>query len=243
MGKSQNKGKRSRLKMKKMTVSGTGSSHQTPNSLRLNALNCPNMNPTLDNQHFLTVKPLQRFISMDMDKLTETNKERESVEELSLRKWRETLETNSSIVSDTLMGQLVSRLQCEVCKTYSYNFELFYMLELNIPQNKEEVTLIELLQNWSKGEYVDNFLWDCEKCKTKRRVIKSWQIWKPPPVLIVYLKRFEHTPNGIRKNNCLVKTNFEGEDFSHIFGSPLKSQSKYIPYFSIVKKTHPASFW
>jgi ubiquitin carboxyl-terminal hydrolase 8 len=158
-------------------------------------------------------------------------------------KWRESLEASSSIISDALMGQMVSRLQCEKCRAVSYSFEPFFMLELAIPPNQDSVTLQELFSQFGKQDLLDNFLWDCPKCKEKRKALKSSHIWKFPPVLILYLKRFEASDAGLRKNDCLVTMDLRGEDFSAYLASPRKSPLRYAPYLFIVASASPASLW
>ena len=160
--------------------------------------------------------------------------ELDAMEEMSHRKWRESVEANCSVVSDALMGQMVSKLQCVECRGASYSFEPFFMLELAIPQNQESITLQQLFSQFGKQDLLENFLWDCPKCKEKTKVLKSNHIWKFPPVLIIYLKRFELSDAGFRKNDCLVTVDLKGEDFAAFLASPRKTPLRYSPYFFIV---------
>ena len=170
--------------------------------------------------------------------------EKEAMEELSHTKWQEVIRTNSSIVSDTMMGQMVSKVECQTCKTASYSFETFFVLELEIPQNRDEITLKELLSLLNKVESTDSLDWDCPNCKEKKKVLKSCSLWKLPPILAVYFKRFERTQNGgYKKNSCLIRVNLEGEDFSEFIGSPKKERYNYSPYFIVVTVHYLASFW
>ncbi len=184
-------------------------------------------------------KPAKEFVPAT----AREKEEQDAMEEMSQKKWRESLEASSSIISDALMGQMVSRLQCEKCRTVSYSFEPFFMLELAIPPNQDSVTLQELFSQFGKQDLLDNFLWDCPKCKEKRKALKSSHIWKFPPVLILYLKRFEASDAGLRKNDCLVTMDLRGEDFSAYLASPRKSPLRYAPYLFIVASASPASLW
>ena len=135
-----------------------------------------------------------------------------------------------------------SKLQCVKCKGASYSFEPFFMLELAIPQTQETVTLQELFAQFGRQDLLEHFLWDCPKCKEKRKVLKSSHIWKFPPVLIVYLKRFESSDSGFRKNDCLVTLDLKGEDFSAFLASPRKTPLRYSPYLFIVGPAHQHHF-
>ena len=162
-------------------------------------------------------------------------REKEAVEKLSLAKWHQHLTKNQSIVSDVLMGQYLSKLECTVCKSASYNFELFYMIELSLPLGKDYITLSELLASSTKEDLLDGFLFDCPKCKTARPVKKSTHIYKLPPVLVICYKRFEFRAGKSRKNPCLVSMNISGEDLSKLELGKLKPAAKYYsPYMIIV---------
>jgi ubiquitin C-terminal hydrolase len=217
-----------------MSESGSTPGSKFKFSTLLSATSSPR---AIDQGKFTELELGSASISNQKQSSPPTNNEKEeleAMEEMSLKKWREYTESSSSIVSDALIGQMVSKLQCVKCKGASYSFEPFFMLELAIPQQQDPITLQELFSQFGKQDLLENILWDCPKCKVKRPVLKSNHIWKFPPVLIIYLKRFESTAEGFRKNDCLVTVDLKGEDFSPFLASPRKSPLRYSPYLFIV---------
>lgn len=166
------------------------------------------------------------------------------VEKLSFKKWKYHLTKNQSIVSDVLLGQYISKLECTVCKSASYNFEPFNVIELSIPPGKTTTTLNDMLNYLSKEDLVEDFSWDCPKCKVPRQVNKSTHIYKLPPVLVLCFKRFEYKNGSLRKNDCLVKMNIDGEDLSKYEQGAKKSTAKiFIPFMIVVRYDYLASSW
>lgn len=230
------------IKLRKMSEHGTTPGSKFKFSSLVSATNSPR---AIDQGKFTELD--LNFSSFSKAKKTapgagKVREELDAMEEMSQKKWRECLESGSSVISDALMGQMVSKLQCVKCKGASYSFEPFFMLELAIPQNQQTVTLQELFAQFGKQDLLENFLWDCPKCKDKRKVLKSSHIWKFPPVLILYLKRFESSDSGFRKNDCLVTLDLKGEDFSTFLESPRKTPLRYSPYFFIVVPAHQHHF-
>lgn len=167
---------------------------------------------------------------------------KESLEKLSLKSWRSHLEKNQSIVSDVLMGQFMTKLECTVCKNSSFNFEPFYVIELPLPQGNEVLTLSDLLGKLAKEDLVEGFEWDCPTCLQKRQVRKSTKIYKLPPVLVICYKRFYMFQGKSRKNNSLVNLKINGEDLSRFEHGGIGSGPKiYIPYMFIVDFDYRAS--
>lgn len=170
--------------------------------------------------------------------------DKETLELLSLDSWRAHLSSNQSIVSDVLLGQFITKLECLVCGASNHNFESFNVIELPLPQGRDTTTLGELLGNLSKEDIVEGFQWDCPKCELKRQVRKSTKIYKLPPVLVVCYKRFTFFQGKFKKNNCLVDLKIDGEDFSKFENGGMSSGAKnYIPYMFIVEFNNPASSW
>ena len=142
------------------------------------------------------------------------------------------------------MGQFLSKLECIVCKSASYNFEPFYVLELSLPSGKNTTTLQELLSDSTKEDLLEGFMWDCPKCLVPRQVYKSSHIYKLPPVLVVCYKRFELDGGRCKKNNCLVNMNIDGEDLSKFEQGGQKSGPKtYQPYMITVAFVYLAPPW
>lgn len=161
------------------------------------------------------------------------------LEELGCKKWDEEIKRSSSIFNDTLMGQLLSTITCSTCKYKSHTFEPYFVLELPLP-NKPKATLKDCFMEYSKEEEVDCNLWLCPKCNQRRKAVKSLQIWRLPPVLILCFKRFKNSNEDIIRNDCLVNINMIGEDIGYALAhlsSPTKGKSPakiYEPFAFIV---------
>lgn len=183
-----------------------------------------------------------KFKSIDIAQLNKASiPEKQAIEEMSLQKWREYLSENESIVADSLLGQYLSKLECTACQTSSYNFEPFSIIELGIPPEADELSLIDLLSYSCKPDLLENFLWDCPKCKKDRQVTKTNYIYKLPPVLVICFKRFELVEGKLRKNKCLITAMLHGENLGSFEQGGDKSQSKvYLPYMIIVGHYHLA---
>lgn len=177
-----------------------------------------------------------KFKSVDIGQLSSgTSKEKKTIEELSLQRWSDQLAKNQSIVTDTMMGQYLSKLECTVCKTSGYNFEPFYILELPIPSGIDQITLSKLLDHAAKPDLVEEFNWDCPKCNKPRQVTRTRYIYKLPKVLAVCFKRFELRDGRTQKNSCLVTTELSGEDLGKFEkGTDSEASKMYTPYMIIV---------
>ena len=53
--------------------------------------------------------------------------------------WKRHLAENSSFITDTFCGQLVSTIQCSVCKTNSYCFDPFYDISLPFSEGNNQL--------------------------------------------------------------------------------------------------------
>lgn len=225
------------MTVKKLSLGERGKSHK----LTLNNIaSSPRRGEQPDPNEY---KPLDsgsksaKFKSVDISKLRNASiHEKEAIDEMSLKKWNQYLSQNQSIVSDVLMGQFLSKIECNTCQSASYNFEPFYLMELSIPEDEDEVTLAELLRYSAKPDLIEGFKWNCPKCKVQKDITKTTHIYKLPPVLALCFKRFEFAEGELRKNNCLVKMQIQGEDFSRFEQGGDKSSKKiYVPYLVIVK--------
>lgn len=177
-----------------------------------------------------------KFRSVDISKLSNASlQEKRAIEEMSLKKWAEHMSQSQSIISDVLLGQYLSKLECTVCQTSSYNFEPFYLIEAAIPEDADELSIIDLLEYSTRPDLLEGFLWNCPKCKKDRQVTKTNYIYKLPSVLAVCYKRFEMVNGQLMKNNCLITTELSGEDLSKFEKSGSKSTLKeYVPYMIVV---------
>lgn len=166
------------------------------------------------------------------------------LEEMGCRRWNHEIKTKASIFTDSMMGQLLSTITCLTCKHKSFTFEPFYALELPIPE-KPKATLKECFQEYCNEEEVTCNIWVCPNCKEKRKAKKSLQIWRLPPILFLCFKRFRHSTEESKRNDCLVNVNLIGEDLSflvaHNTPAKLRSVAKiYQPFAFIVELSQQA---
>lgn len=244
--------KKLKLQLKKVSTGEQELKSKAQQKVQLTSLVTPHLDSagSLDQQQFVFVDANQPHAksskpSAKKDSAKALEKEREALEDVSMKRWEDYLSKNNSIVSDSLMGQLMSRVQCESCHTSTYSFEPFYILELAIPEEDDNTTLVDLLNHFEKSEVIHDLNWDCQKCKGSKSIRKTNKIYKLPPVLVVCFKRFQ--PNeggGFKKNNALVQINLTGENLAQFeAGSPSlqnaspkeKAKKLYKPFFIIVR--------
>jgi ubiquitin C-terminal hydrolase len=117
--------------------------------------------------------------------------------------WQTYMKLNNSIVTDLFAGQLQSSLECQTCKHISYSYEPFLDISVSIPRsesksllqktlkmtNSGRCTLEQCLENYTAPEALDD-MFDCDKCKQKRKKIKTFSIYRHPKMLVVHIKRF-----------------------------------------------------
>lgn len=143
-----------------------------------------------------------------------------TLEEMGCNQWKEAVEFQNSVFTDTLMGQLLSTITCKGCSHVSHTFESFFVLELPLPK-KEKATLRECLESYCKQEDLSDG-WNCPRCKMRRQASKSLNIWRLPPIIAVCFKRFgDHTA----KNDCLVSVSLTGEDLKPALSPACGGQS------------------
>jgi ubiquitin carboxyl-terminal hydrolase 4/11/15 len=89
------------------------------------------------------------------------------------------------------------------------------------------VTLAECLQLFSAEERLTKEnQWYCPKCKKWQEASKKLDIWWPPPILIIHLKRFAYTHWYRSKLDIFVDFPLEGLDLrGYVLGSPLTLSS------------------
>ena len=149
--------------------------------------------------------------SLDEDQKKEKEKEKEpalSAQQAAFKAWQSYLRLNDSVVTDLFAGMLQSTLECQTCKNITHSFEPFLDLSVSIPRAESksllqktlratgagggqgsQVSLDSCLQQYTARERLDD-MFDCEKCKQKRKVVKRMSIFKCPKILVVHVKRF-----------------------------------------------------
>lgn len=124
---------------------------------------------------------------------------------LAKESWKRFLELDGfSIIIYLFYGQFHSQVQCLKCKNISHTFDPFSYLSLPIPE-KSIITLNDCIETYyEKAALEKGNAYDCEKCDMKVEAEKLINIWTYPQFLIIQLKRFTQTDNGMLKNSQLV---------------------------------------
>jgi len=144
-----------------------------------------------------------------------------SVEEQGMEAWKRYLRRDDSKLVDIFVGQLKSTLRCSTCDYESVTFEPFWDLSLPIPSRSGEVSLNECLEAFTKEEVLDgDEMPTCGRCKTRRRCVKFYSLYKLPRVLVVHLKRFSPTERFRSKLSSTVTFPLTAFDVSRFSDSP-----------------------
>jgi ubiquitin C-terminal hydrolase len=102
-------------------------------------------------------------------------------------------------------GFILNITTCKKCNNSLFNFEPFYALYLNIPENSQNINIVNMIRELFIDDNYNND-WICDKCKCKTDYIKSTKIWRLPDILFVIINRFIN-PNI--KNDMPVDINPE----------------------------------
>jgi len=108
---------------------------------------------------------------------------------------------------------------CNLCGNKKSNFQTFSFWELPIPTNKNnnDINLEECLDLWSEKEKLDdNNRIFCDFCGVKSNVDKFSQIFSPPKLLVIQLKRFKKNLYGnvVKKIDNRIKFPIENFNIS-----------------------------
>ncbi|KAG2435535.1 hypothetical protein HYH02_011829 [Chlamydomonas schloesseri] len=106
---------------------------------------------------------------------------------------------NDSIVDDIFGGLTQSTLQCLACKRISHTFEPSLGLAVPIPQAGADgcVSVADCLGAFTECEQLEGEdSYKCEACKSCQPHTKRMQIFRPPRVLVLTLKRFAQRGGG-----------------------------------------------
>jgi ubiquitin C-terminal hydrolase len=124
---------------------------------------------------------------------------------------------NKSIVSNLFHGEMstVFTFPCGRCEEMH---ESLVSWELALPSGRSALTLEECIQFWQREEQMkgENGIW-CDRCGCVQNVRRRSSIAKFAPVIIVRLKRFKDSRQGLAKNNTPVSYPFEldSRHFAH----------------------------
>ena len=192
------------------------------------------------NSSVLTTKPPPKKIVV---KEVELKPSKVSLEEQGCKHWQASVESQASVFTDALMGQLLSTIICKSCQFASHTFESFFVLELPLPM-KSRASLRQCFEEYCHTEDLAD-PWGCPKCKAKQPATKTLRVWRLPPVLIICFKRFTEQ---VAKNDCLVSINLAGEDLEASLAPGAKTSRPpgsqiYEPFGFVVRSVHAAPHW
>ena len=96
-----------------------------------------------------------------------------------------------SILKNNLYFYTAQIINCNNCNFNSISFQENSMLNLPIPDTKEQVTIYNCLDKYFNLEFMDNE-YKCEKCSIKKTNNKlSKQLMTKPNDILIYFKRFD----------------------------------------------------
>jgi len=107
-------------------------------------------------------------------------------------------EKKESELMKLVQGSYINIIQCSKCNNKTHSFEPFISMALDIIEDKENPTIVDLIINSMKNEKRDSDDWKCDNCKEKNSYIKTFRLWKVPKLLFISLNRFKELT---KKNN------------------------------------------
>lgn len=106
--------------------------------------------------------------------------------------WARHVANNDSIFVETFGGQEASVTKCDTkCGHTTRTFVYCDIVTLPIPKVKQEVKLVDCLADYYKEESLETQKL-CPGCQHHTPTTKQMRISKPPPVLVLQLKRFQN---------------------------------------------------
>lgn len=126
--------------------------------------------------------------------------------------------------AELLQGVYISRLSTPNGeKLHSIRPEIYSILDLPIPLNREQVHLHDCFNAFVAAELLAD--WENEQTREKELVRKNAVFWNFPQILIIALKRY--SPDGRYKNNAFVDFPLENLDLSQYVVGYKPSTFKY----------------
>ena len=115
--------------------------------------------------------------------------------------------TTYSFINDIMSGINMTSAVCNTCNIKTFKFEKSDILTLNFPQQvkKENYDIHELLTEFYSTEIFngDNKFF-CSYCDSKQDKIRKTQLYQPPNILVIMIKRWEYNGVSMKKNNSKV---------------------------------------
>lgn len=120
----------------------------------------------------------------------ESSHQREIAVHSGVSYWAAYIEKNFSVISQYFMGVYHSNIKCGNCGNNSHAFEVFTTISLEIPKDKENITLYDCLDAFTTKEILSD-KYNCIKCNTSTVCEKTFTFWNVPEILIIHFKRFK----------------------------------------------------
>jgi ubiquitin C-terminal hydrolase len=127
------------------------------------------------------------------------NTKYEIVRHLCETSWRSFFEKEYSPIVDMFYGQSIVQIICGNCKKIHHNYQPFCVLEVSINERTTHLTHClgehQSQETLNEDPHAPN-QWTCDVCRVASPSVKTTEIWRLPPVLVIDLKRF--STNGRR---------------------------------------------
>ena len=120
------------------------------------------------------------------------------------KSWYGFVKNENTWFNDLSTGQLVHQIICGHCSKIHHTFENFCLLDIEIPEGKENISLKDCFSQFFEKQHIntdesDPEKWKCDNCGMCAKSYKSCKIVRSPVMFIISLKRFK------RKNDKFVK--------------------------------------
>jgi ubiquitin carboxyl-terminal hydrolase 36/42 len=111
---------------------------------------------------------------------------------------------NSKVIEKIFRNKILSEIKCSKCNHISKTYQNSHCLNLNIPNNKKSVNLLNLINLYQKNTILDNEnKYKCEKCNQYSNASKKMTIEKTGNILVINLNRHKYE-NRSKKNTIPI---------------------------------------
>jgi ubiquitin carboxyl-terminal hydrolase 8 len=140
----------------------------------------------------------------------------------SLESWQKFYENSYSFIIETFNGCNINNIICG-CGNTEVVFEPYNSLSLDITGGN----LVSCLEDYFKSdEKIPSYT--CEKCKENGKTSKEVKLWTVPNYLIIHLKRFKQTSQGMVKNSHFVDFPLKDLDITQFISKDKNDTNNYI---------------
>lgn len=100
------------------------------------------------------------------------------------------------------IGQKITQIKCMNCKKIKKNFEVFKILEINIPSNNDNPTIYDCIEFTFAPSILNEYT--CSKCKKIGDAIQVITLWRLPKILSIMFVRNIYTNGKNIKNDKII---------------------------------------